>query len=214
VHVLIPIKRLDTCKQRLSGVLDAGHRRALMLALLGDVLARAFAAPSASAVAVVTDDPVAAATAREAGAGVLSDGGLPWNEGLVHALGLLADAPSGVLFLSADLPTVATDDVEAMIASCPPRGIAIGRAHDAGTNALALRPPDVLVPSFGAPRSSAVHAALAAEAGVAAVLVDRPGLALDLDTPSDLAEALAAPAGGARSWRTIVHHPAAEASRC
>jgi 2-phospho-L-lactate guanylyltransferase len=119
-----------------------------------------------------------------------------------------------VLFLSADLPTVSTDDVEAMIASCPPRGIAIGRAHDAGTNALALRPPDVLVPSFGAPRSSAVHAALAAAAGVAAVFVDRPGLALDLDTPSDLADALAAPAGGARSWRTIVHHPAAEASRC
>ena len=214
MHVLIPIKRLETCKQRLSGVLDAGQRRALMLALLGDVLACAFAAPSASAVAVVTDDPAAAATAREAGAGVLSDGGLPWNEGLVHALGLLSGAPSGVLFLSADLPTVSTDDVEAMIASCPPRGIAIGRANDAGTNALALRPPDVLVPSFGAPRSSAVHAALAAAAGVAAVFVDRPGLALDLDTPSDLADALAAPAGGARSWRTIVHHPAAEASRC
>ena len=59
-----------------------------------------------------------------------------------------------------------------------------------------------------------MHAARAADAGVAAVLVDRPGLALDLDTPSDLAEALAAPAGGARAWRTIVHHPAAEASRC
>jgi 2-phospho-L-lactate guanylyltransferase len=119
-----------------------------------------------------------------------------------------------VLFLSADLPTLGTTDVEAMIAACPPRGIAIGRAHDAGTNALALRPPGVILPSFGAPRSSAVHAALAAEAGVPAVFVDRPGLALDLDTPSDLAEALAAPAGGARSWRTIVHHPAAEASRC
>jgi 2-phospho-L-lactate guanylyltransferase (CobY/MobA/RfbA family) len=72
----------------------------------------------------------------------------------------------------------------------------------------------VIVPSFGAPRSSAVHAVLAADARVPAVLVDRPGLALDLDTPSDLTEALAAPVGGARAWRTIVHHPAAEASRC
>jgi len=214
VHVLIPIKRLDTCKQRLSGVLDAGQRRALMLALLGDVLQRALAAPSATAVAVVTDDPVAAEAARAAGADVVSDGGLPWNEGLVHALALLPELPPAVLFLSADLPTLSTDDVEAMIATCPPRGIAIGRAHDAGTNALALRPPEVIVPSFGAPRSSAVHAALAADAGVAAVLVDRPGLALDLDTPSDLAEALAASAGGVRAWRTIVHHPAAEASRC
>jgi 2-phospho-L-lactate guanylyltransferase len=214
VHVLIPIKRLETCKQRLSGVLDAARRRALMLALLDDVLERAFAAPSAAAVGVVTDDPAAAEAAREAGADVLSDGGLAWNEGLVHALALLREPPAGVLFLSADLPTVSTADVEAMIAACPPRGIAIGRAHDAGTNALALRPSNVIVPSFGAPGSSAVHAALAADAGVPAVLVDRPGLALDLDTPSDLTEALAAPVGGARSWRTVVHHPAAEASRC
>jgi 2-phospho-L-lactate guanylyltransferase len=214
VHVLIPVKRLETCKQRLAGVLDAGRRRSLMLALLDDVLERAFAAPSATAVAVVTDDAAAAEAAREVGADVLSDGDLPWNEGLVHALALLREAPPGVLFLSADLPTVTTADVEAMIAACPPRGIAIGRAHDAGTNALALRPADVIVPSFGSPRSSAVHAALAAAAGVPAALVDRPGLALDLDTPSDLAEALAAPAGGARTWRTVVHHPAAEASRC
>jgi 2-phospho-L-lactate guanylyltransferase (CobY/MobA/RfbA family) len=119
-----------------------------------------------------------------------------------------------VLFLSADLPTLTTADVEAMIAACPARGVAIGRAHDAGTNALALRPADAIVPAFGSPASSAVHADRAGAAGVAAVLVDRPGLALDLDTPSDLTEALAARGGGARSWRTIVHHPAAEASRC
>jgi 2-phospho-L-lactate/phosphoenolpyruvate guanylyltransferase len=214
VHVLIPIKRLETCKQRLSGVLDAGQRRRLMLALLDDALVRASAAAGVSAVAVVTDDETAAARARAAGAAVLSDGGLPWNEGLVHALGLLGEAPDGVLFLSADLPALTTADVAAMIAACPAHGIAIGRAHDAGTNALALRPADAIVPAFGSPASSAVHAARAADAGVEAVLVDRPGLALDLDTPSDLAEALAAPPGGARSWRTVVHHPAAEACRC
>ncbi|MDX6377642.1 MAG: 2-phospho-L-lactate/phosphoenolpyruvate guanylyltransferase [Gaiellaceae bacterium] len=204
MHVLVPVKRLDRCKQRLSGVLDAGQRRLLMLALLEDALAQALLAGRATAVTVVTDDRLASQVARAYGAGSVSDGGLPWNAGLQHALGLLGPGPDGVLFLSADLPTIVADDVDAMIAACPPRGIAIGRAHDEGTNALALRPHDGIVPAFGSPRSSAVHAALARAAGIDAVQVDRPGLALDLDTPDDLNEALAADAFADRAWRAVV----------
>lgn len=204
MHVLVPIKRLDACKQRLSGILDAGRRRSLMLALLEDALAQAFAAERATAVSVVTDDALAAAVANACGAPSVSDGGLEWNAGLRHALGLLRPAPEGVLFLSADLPTVVAADIDAMIEACPVQGVAIGRAHDEGTNALALRPPGAIVPAFGSPRSSSVHAALARAAGVESVLVDRPGLALDLDTPDDLTEALAVEAFAGRAWRTVV----------
>jgi 2-phospho-L-lactate guanylyltransferase len=204
VHVLVPIKRLDTCKQRLSGLLDAGQRRLLMLALLEDVLAQAFAADRPTAVSVVTDDAMAAAVANACGAPPVSDGGLEWNAGLQHALARLRPAPDGVLFLSADLPTLVAADIDAIIAACPPHGVAIGRAHDEGTNALALRPPGAIVPAFGSPRSSSVHAALARAAGVTSVLVDRPGLALDLDTPDDLAEAVAVEAFADRAWRNVV----------
>ena len=204
MHVLVPIKRLDVCKQRLAGVLDAGQRRSLMLALLEDALAEAFASERATSVSVVTDDPLAAAVANACGAPSVSDGGLEWNAGLRHALDLLRPAPDGVLFLSADLPTLVAADVDAMIAACPAHGVAIGRAHDEGTNALALRPPGAIVPAFGSPRSSSVHAALARAAGVESVLVDRPGLALDLDTPDDLTEALAVEAFAGRGWRTVV----------
>ncbi len=204
MHVLVPIKRLDTCKQRLAGILDAGQRRSLMLALLEDALAQAFAAERATAVSVVTDDPLAATVANACGARSVSDGGLEWNAGLRHALGLLRPAPDGVLFLSADLPTIVAADVDAMIEACPARGVAIGCAHDEGTNALALRPAAAIVPAFGSPRSSSVHAALACAAGVPFVLVDRPGLALDLDTPDDLTEALAVEAFAGRAWRTVV----------
>lgn len=210
MHVLVPIKRLDACKQRLSGVLDAGQRRSLMLALLEDALAQAFAAERATAVSVVTADPLAAAIANACGAPSVSDGGLEWNAGLRHALGRLRPAPDGVLFLSADLPTVDAADIDAMIEACPARGVAIGRAHDEGTNALALRPPGAIVPAFGSPRSSSVHVALARAAGVPSVIVDRPGLALDLDTPDDLNEALAAEAFAGRGWRTIL----GETCRC
>ena len=210
MHVLVPIKRLDTCKQRLSGILDAGQRRLLMLALLEDALAQAFLARRMTAVSVVTDDPLARQVAAACGAPAVSDGGLEWNAGLRHALGLLGPMPDGVLFLSADLPTVVADDVDAMIDACPANGIAIGRAHDQGTNALALRPADAIVPAFGSPRSSAVHAALARAAGITAVMVDRPGLALDLDTPDDVAEALAVEAFADRNWRAV----AAETCAC
>jgi 2-phospho-L-lactate guanylyltransferase (CobY/MobA/RfbA family) len=138
------------------------------------------------------------------GAPALADGGLEWNAGLRHALELLGPAPDGVLFLAADLPTVVAEDVDAMIEACPARGVAIGRAHDEGTNALALRPPGAIVSAFGSPRSSSVHVALARAAGVESVLVDRPGLALDLDTPDDLTEALAADAFAGRAWRSVV----------
>jgi 2-phospho-L-lactate guanylyltransferase len=209
VHVLVPIKRLDTCKQRLSGILDAGQRRVLMLALLEDALRQAFGARQMTAVSVVTEDPLAIQVAAAMGAPALSDGGLEWNAGLRHALELLGRAPDGVLFLSADLPTLVAADVDAMIEACPDRGIAIGRAHDQGTNALALRPAGAIVPAFGSPRSSAVHAALARAAGVASVMVDRPGLALDLDTPDDVTEALAVEAFADRAWRSVVEETCA-----
>jgi len=213
LQILIPLKRLAGAKQRLHPALGRDERRRLMLAMVEHVAREAVAA-DVGPVALASCEPLAPALARTYRVGLVSDGELPWNEGLDHARGLISPAPEAVLYLAGDLPLLSASDVRALVAAMPERGIAIGRAHDAGTNALALRPPDAIVPSFGAARSSAVHAALAADAGVAAVLVDRPGLALDLDTPSDLTEALAASAGGARAWRTIVHHPAAEASRC
>ncbi len=205
MHVLVPIKRLDACKQRLSGILDAGQRRSLMLALLEDALAQAFAAERATAVSVVTDDPLAAAVGeRLRGAVRVRRRAGVERRACGTRWAWLRPAPDGVLFLSADLPTLVAADIDAMIEACPAQGVAIGRAHDEGTNALALRPPGAIVPAFGSPRSSSVHAALARAAGVESVLVDRPGLALDLDTPDDLTEALAAEAFAGRGWRTVV----------
>jgi len=39
---------------------------------------------------------------------------------------------------------------------------------------------------FGEPSSAAVHAFATAEAGLAARIIDLPGLAFDVDTPDDL----------------------------
>ena len=156
----------------------------MMLAMLAHVAAEA-AASGVGPVALASSEPRAPIIAAEHGIGLLDDGGLPWNEGLVHALGLLPAPPEAVLYLAGDLPLVTAEEIRELAAAVPARGVAIGRAHDGGTNALGLRPPDAVVPSFGSRQSARVHADLAERAGVDVVVVDLPGIALDVDTPAD-----------------------------
>jgi 2-phospho-L-lactate guanylyltransferase len=193
--LILPVKRLADAKTRLAPLLDLHQRRTLMEALVTRNLETLAGVPG-SEVCVATSDPRAADLARQHGAGVLDDGGLPWNEGLRLAISRLSGVDT-VAIVAGDLPLLEPDDVVALLDAAPGRGVAIGRARDGGTNALCLRPPDLFVPSFGAPSSASVHAGLAAAADAPAVLVDRLGLALDLDTPDDVEAALAAGLNGA-----------------
>jgi 2-phospho-L-lactate guanylyltransferase len=192
--LILPVKRLADAKTRLAPLLSRPARRELMEALVTQNLETLAGVPGTE-LCVATSDPRAADLARAHGAGVLDDGGRPWNEGLALAISQLAGADT-VAIVAGDLPLLEAADVVALLEAAPARGVAIGRARDGGTNALCLRPPDLFVPSFGAPRSSAVHAGLAAAAGAPAVIVDRLGLALDLDTPDDVEAALAAGLNG------------------
>jgi 2-phospho-L-lactate guanylyltransferase len=55
-----------------------------------------------------------------------------------------------------------------------------------GTNALVLSPADILQPAFG-PDSCAKHVSLARAAGIGFALEKVESMALDLDTPEDMA---------------------------
>ena len=99
----------------------------------------------------------------------------------------LADGIDTLIVLHGDLPNLATDDIDALLAAVPSRGIAIAPDRaGGGTNGLALRPPDAIPFRFGV-GSLEAHQAAADAAGVPIVEVHRPGLAFDLDTPADLA---------------------------
>jgi 2-phospho-L-lactate guanylyltransferase len=195
--LILPVKRLADAKTRLAPLLELHQRRELMEALVARNLETLAGVPGTD-LCVATSDARAAALAREHGAGVLQDGGLLWNEGLRLAISQLSGVDT-VAIVAGDLPLLAADDVVALLEAAPARGAAIGRARDGGTNALCLRPPDLFVPRFGAPQSATVHAGLAAAADAPAVMVDRLGLALDLDTPDDVEAALAAGPDGAVS---------------
>jgi len=173
-HVLVPLKRIDP-KSRLAGELPLEERVTLMRGLLAGVVS-AVRAAGVERVTVVTG-------LKLNGYEVWHDRGLPWNDALAAATAEVVTAPL-VAFVSADLPLLRAEEVEELLEATPERGIAIARARDGGTNAVAMRPPGLVRTRFGEPRSAAVHAAL----GVEHVVVDLPGLAFDVDTPEDLAQ--------------------------
>ena len=194
--VLIPLKRLDAAKTRLAPALTNDERGRLMAGMLAGV-ARAAVRTGAGRVALASSDPLAPDLARRLGVECVSDGGLPWNEGLVHARSLLARPADAVLYLAGDLPLIEAADVAALVEAGAERTAVIGRAHDGGTNALWVCPAGAFAPAFGAAGSAAVHTRRARAPGLAVVMLDRPGLARAVDTPADLAAARRLAAAGA-----------------
>jgi 2-phospho-L-lactate guanylyltransferase len=180
-HILVPLKRLDDAKSRLAAVLTVEERAALMLELLHEVLAAAEEA-DVGPVTIVSAERVA-----PEGVSRFDDRGLAWNEAIAAAMREVVSEPVAAV-VSADLPRVSGEDIRALVRATPDRGMAIARALDGGTNAVSMRPPAAVTTHFGERSSAAVHAQATAAAGLAARIVDLPGLAFDVDTPADLAE--------------------------
>lgn len=104
-----------------------------------------------------------------------------------------AEGAVGALVLTADLPLARPADIDAIIAhpvAPGPSAVLVPSADGTGTNAMLLRPPGALRPRLG-PDSLARHGAQARERGVAAHRLPLARLALDIDTPPDLAALMA-----------------------
>jgi 2-phospho-L-lactate guanylyltransferase len=181
-YVLIPIKELDKAKARLSAVLDDAARRDLVLAMLRDVIAAATACPGLDGACIVTRDTEALAIAAEAGAEGLAEPG-ELNEALTSAAEKLrVRGAIRLLVLAADLPLADATSIAAALETNA--DIVVVPSRDGGTNALACAPGAIDF-QFG-PDSAQKHLAAAATAGLRALSLDLPRLALDIDTPDDL----------------------------
>jgi 2-phospho-L-lactate/phosphoenolpyruvate guanylyltransferase len=155
-------------------------RRALSLAMFGDVLA---AAAAVGAPRVVTADDEAAELAREAGAELTADPGD--GQGAAVAAALTGLEPGPILIVNADVPCVVPDDLRALAAATPAGGIALVEALDGTTNALGLSAPEAFAPLYG-PDSAGRFRAHANDLGLEAISVSVPNLADDVDTLDDL----------------------------
>jgi 2-phospho-L-lactate/phosphoenolpyruvate guanylyltransferase len=176
-RVVVPFAGVDG-KTRLHASRSA--RRALSLAMLGDVVS---ACVAVGGTLVVTHDPVAAALAREAGGGVVDDPGGGQGAAVQAALATLGEGP--VLVVNADVPCIERADLEALIAATPGGGVGLVEAVDGTTNALSLPAPEVFVPVYGE-RSAARFRARAIRLGLDVVSVAIANIADDVDTLDDL----------------------------
>jgi 2-phospho-L-lactate guanylyltransferase len=183
--IVVPVKRLDIAKSRLSSYGDE-HRRELALAFAADVV---LAALMVAEVLVVTDDHLAAEVLGGLGARIAPDdpdAGL--NPALEHGADLLReDSPDlAVATVSADLPSLLAPDLSAVLGRVPlqGRGFVVDLAGT-GTTLLAAAPGVGLAPSYG-PSSRDRHLASGAVELIAPDSVRR-----DVDTPEDLEHAVA-----------------------
>jgi 2-phospho-L-lactate guanylyltransferase len=206
---ILPIKNLDTAKQRLAAGLDPTPRRALVESMFSDTLVALRRSTALPDVIVVSSDTRAQRIAEGYGATVIEDTEAGHSEaamlGVDRAVELGADR---VLLLPADCPLIDPAELD-RLATWPTEDravLVVPDRHGTGTNALVLRPPGVMAPSFGE-GSHARHLGNARSAGIAAETVEMPSLALDLDTPEDLTaveEALGTTRGGAAHTRGML----------
>ena len=198
VHVVVPLRGIETGKSRLGQALDAEEREVLVLGLLARTLDVLSAWPAAQRIYLVTGDQATAELARRARPALTlvsepRDGGL--NAALRAARdAALAAGATCVLMLPADLPLLEVaaldrllDGADAAVAAGSGRPLVVAAPADArgGTNALLVSPPTLIEASFGE-ASLEAHLRAAARADATVQLVIDPALGFDLDTPDDL----------------------------
>ena len=193
---VLPVKDLQHAKQRLAGVLSASERRALFRAMLEDVLAALAASEGLAGILMVTRDPEARRLAARYGARVLAEQA---NRGHTAASSLGArtlarEGAAGMMQVPADVPLITPEDVGALLQAhgrAPAVTLAPSRDRQ-GSNAVVCSPADVLPLRFGED-SFIPHLRRARALGIEPHVLERPALALDVDTPADLAAFLATP---------------------
>ena len=216
--ILVPVKNLAGAKQRLAEVLTAEQRRSLAEAMLRDVLEALAQLEQPESVSIVTGDAVATALAGDYGFDIIAD---HENAGETAAIALATDVTAsggsdGVLVIPADVPLITAVEIKAILDAAPESGTVLVAAADGrGTNAILRRPPSLFPARFGND-SFLPHLENARRSGRQVVILELPGVALDVDRPDDLAALLAA--GGStrtqnllRSWQAI---EAAHSSPC
>jgi 2-phospho-L-lactate guanylyltransferase len=210
------MKELSGAKMRLADVLDRDERAELALAMMTDVVNACLESGCFEIVSVISGDSDVHWHARELGAKPLAEpktlSGL--NESLTVAQRYLGRrmAASELVIVPADIPLVRAHDVRAVVEALGETGerVAIVRARDNGTNALAMRPPEAIPMRFGRDSADA-HAAAARDAGIELVELELERLRFDVDAPEDVAEMASLDVGGAtRGWIEAHAHLAAE----
>ncbi len=205
--ILVPIKNTDSAKQRLAAVLDQPSRTKLAQAMLHDVLAALHEWKNRPEVGIVTGDPFATNLARDFGFEVIPDLENPGETGAIEMATRICveRGIDSTLVIPGDIPLIQGWELEEILKKAPAEGSVLVPAGDGrGTNAAFRRPADLFPLRFGNDSFKPHHAAARAT-GKPCIVLQSPGIAVDVDSPADLRHLLSLPGETraqrlARSW--------------
>jgi len=198
--ILVPVKNTSSAKQRLAAVLDQPSRTALAQAMLYDVLTTLHNWPARRnnarpTVAVVTSDPYAVRLATEFEFEVIPDPDNPGETGAIEMATRLCveGGVDSTLVIPADIPLIQSWELDEILKQAPAAGSVLVPAADGrGTNAAFRRPANLFPLRFGNDSFKPHHAAAQAT-GKPCVILNLPGVAVDVDNPEDLDQLISSP---------------------
>lgn len=188
IHAVVPVNVLRKSKARLSRILSGRDREQLTVTMLADVLSALRNVRRIRSVTVVSADKDVRKIALRFGANFLCEGkrrGL--NKGVRLAIrNSERRGASAVLVIHADLPLLTSLEIHRFLVESRGYQMALTPSRDGrGTNALLLRPPQVIPPVFGKD-SFRRHLWVASRRGISRKVLRLRGISFDMDEPRDL----------------------------
>jgi len=186
--LLIPVKSLSTAKQRLANALTASQRSQFAEAMLRDVMTAAAGVLGRIDVALVTGDSRAQHLAREFGFGVIED---TRNESETAAIEMATAwceqrGYDTTVVVPGDIPLIASDELHRLLDAAPAEGAVFVPAYDRrGSNCILRRPASLIPLRFGND-SFVPHCEAMRKTGRELVILEMPGIGLDVDNPHEL----------------------------
>ena len=185
--VIIPVKRLSEAKSTLGSALTPEQRHDLVLCMLEDILNAVKRSKPVSATVVVSPDEEVLNFARLAEVFAVTDPDLELNDALGIAIDYVKESGgSSALIIPGDIPLLSPIDVTKMFGlASQKRDVVIATSKRKGTNAMLLRPPDVMGLRFGG-ESFPLHIEEARRAGITPHIYQSERIETDLDEVTDL----------------------------
>jgi 2-phospho-L-lactate guanylyltransferase len=193
--ILVPVKNLTNAKQRLASVLDRSARVELAQALLFDVLETLATWSDGPEVSIVTSDPFALSLAQQFEFDVIADNANHSETDAIEMATQLCESRGveSTLVIPGDIPLIQVSELKEIYAAAPAEGsVLVPAANGRGTNAAWRRPAGLFPLRFGYD-SFKPHLAAAQATQKPCIVLSLPGIALDVDSPSDLRQLAAAP---------------------
>lgn len=189
LYAIVPVKRFENAKTRLSAVLDKNDRIHLSSLMLDDTLRILSSSSSLSKMIVVSSDKRAEKLAERHGANFVNE---ERERGVNSAVALadsycVREAADASIILPHDLPLLDESDIRKAqeLAQNESRCIVICPSYRYdGTNMLLRKPPSAIATSYDSD-SYNMHIKTAASRGISIKYFISKTLMYDIDTPED-----------------------------